>query len=503
MILLLVLIVLLLILLGEPLFVILGMIATCCFYFFMPDIYHDLDSFNIFIEKMFELTDKNVLLAIPFFVVSGTIMTAGKIAQRLIDFARAVTGWLPGGLAISTVLACMFFAAISGSSPVTIIAIGSMMFPALVKDSYKENFSLGLVTSAGSLGILIPPSIPMLIYAIMVSGTVVIDVGELFLAGVLPGFVIGSFLAVYSFIEGKRRKTSVKKFRFHEVRETFRDGFWALLLPVVVLGGIYVGVFTPTEAAAVSVVYALVVEIFIHRQITLKDVPALFAEATLLMGSLLVIMVMAFCFNEFLVQNQVAQRAVEWMAAKNFTPVVFLVVMNVLLLIVGFFMDIMSAIMILSPLLAPTAVALGLHPVHVAIITIVNLEIGYLTPPMGLNLFVSTSLFKKSFGQVVRSVIPFTGVMLIGLIIVTYVPTVSIGPVNYLAGRGFLTPLVQEEEAPETEAQEEGEAAPGAAEQEGAGKKEKVQSIMEMMQELEAMEDEADADESDAEEESL
>ena len=386
-------------------------------------------------ESVRDLTDKPPLLAIPFFVLSGAIMSHGAIATRLVNVARAFFSGLPGGLGIATVAACMFFAAISGSSPVTVITIGGVMYPALIAAGYSKRFATGLVTSAGTLGILIPPSIPMIVYAIFASGSQVIKVEELFLAGLGPGVAIGGLLGGYCLLEGLRKGETFGRPDFAEIRQTMADGFWSLMLPVLILGGIYSGIFTANEAAAVSVIYSLVVELFIHQELKIRQMGAVFSEAALLMGSLLVIFAMAVGLNHLLSDLKIPEMAASWIASFDMTPFSFLLVLNVFLLIVGCLMDIMSAIMILVPLLAPVAVLCGVDPIHLGIIFIVNLELGYLTPPMGLNLFVSSSVFNQSLGSVIRSVIPFTGLLLVAVLIVTYVPTVSLGPINALKGR--------------------------------------------------------------------
>ncbi|MBC8068237.1 MAG: TRAP transporter large permease [Deltaproteobacteria bacterium] len=433
----------LMIALGTPLFVIIGVLAGLCFLLY-GDGYDDwaacatLDAttvcgYDTFPAKMAGLSTKNVLLAIPFFVVSGAIMSAGDIANRLVAFARSLVGWLPGGLAVAAVGGCIFFAAISGSSPVTVIAIGSVMYPALVKANYPSRFSLGLVSSAGSLGIVIPPSIPMLVFAIVASGSVTIDVGELFMAGILPGMMIGGLLAIYSiYFAIKTGGIERVPFSWAEVWRSFTDGLWAILLPVQILGGIYSGLFTPTEAAAVSVVYALVVELFVHRQLGVHHLPKILAESAVMMGSLLVIMALAFGLNDFLVEEQIPDKAVALIQSWDLDVVEFLLVVNGLLLIAGALMDSISAIMIIAPLITPVAIKLGIDPIHLGIIFIVNLEIGYLTPPIGLNLFVASSVFNKPIGEVIRAVIPFILVMMVGLVVVTYVPSIALGPVNVI-----------------------------------------------------------------------
>lgn len=446
----------LMIVLGSPLFVIIGVLAAMAFALYGESALYDVGEcttldpqsvcgFDTFPAKMADLTSKNVLLAIPFFVVSGAIMSAGDIANRLVAFARALVGWLPGGLAVATVGGCIFFAAISGSSPVTVIAIGSMMYPALCKAGYESRFSMGLVTTAGSLGILIPPSIPMLVFAIVAGGRVPLDVGELFMAGILPGALIGALLSLYSiWVAHRSGGTERTKFTFGEVVTRFREGFWAVMLPVLILGGIYSGLFTPTEAAAVSVIYALVVELAIHREIGPEHLPKILSESAVMMGTLLIIMALAFGLNDFLVEEKVPDMAVEAIRAMDLSPLQFLLIINLMLLVVGALMDSISAILIIAPLLKPIADQLGIDPVHLGVIFIVNLEIGYLTPPIGINLFVASSAFRKPLGDVIKSVLPFIALMFVGLGIVTYVPTVSLGMVNvFLRDKPFYEPLPQ------------------------------------------------------------
>ncbi len=459
------------VLLAQPLYVLLGAVSLVG-YQYLSDL--PPADYGIFPEKIFELTDKNVLLAIPFFVVSGAIMTHGSIARRLVDFAAALTNWQPGGLAVAALGGCMMFAAISGSSPVTVIAIGSMMYPALLKAGFPDRLSSGLLTAAGSLGILIPPSIPMVLYAISVSGRQVVDVGELFLAGVGPGLLIGALLWAYLTAVALKR-SSARKADLRRLMKglavlaipiavgslstlalggaghlvtlagllalalvrawrQFIDGFWALLLPGVILGGIYTGFFTPTEAAAVSVVYALVVELFIHRDLRFAKLPDVIVDSAVMMGALIVIMVIAFVFNDFLVEAKVPEQAVALLRDLDLSPMAFLLALNIFLLIVGCFMDIMSAILIIAPLVVPMGAAMGVDPVHMGIIFIVNLEVGYLTPPIGLNLFVASTLFRKPVGEIVRAVMPFTVVMIAGVLLVTYLPSIALAPGRWLRG---------------------------------------------------------------------
>jgi C4-dicarboxylate transporter DctM subunit len=410
------------IVIGTPLFIVLAVVTIGCIYFLGDGMLTEMTA------DMFNAVNKDVLLAIPFFLIAGQIMARGSIAKRLINFAKATVGWMPGGLAVTAVFACLFFAAISGSSPVTVIAIGTMMFPALIKENYKENFSLGLITSAGSLGILIPPSIPMIIYAIVVSTpTHIISVADLFIAGVVPGLLIGVLLMAFSVITQKKNVNEIKiNFSFEQFVSSFKNGILALLLPIIILGGIYSGFFTPTEAAASAAVYAFIVEVFIHRELKIKDIPEIFIQSTSMMGTLFLIIVIAISFNQFLALERIPYQAAVWMNEFVSSPLMFLIVVNIFLLILGCFMDIMSAILIVGPLLGPMAVEFGIDPVHFAIIFIVNMEIGYLTPPMGINLFVASSIFEKRIGYVIKSTLPFTLIFLFALILISYFPSISL-----------------------------------------------------------------------------
>ncbi|NOY93066.1 MAG: TRAP transporter large permease subunit [Deltaproteobacteria bacterium] len=409
---------------GAPLFFIIGMVTVLSFILWGG--FHQLNEFSVLIERIRTLADNPTLLAIPLFIMSGAVMSKGHISRRLIDFAEALVGWVPGGLAMSGVIACMLFAAISGSSPATVIAIGGMMGPTLLAANYSERFSHGLLTSAGSLGILIPPSIPMIIYPIVNQGSF-IEVERLFASGIGPGLVIGSILMGFCFVQGVRNKTPRNPFALKKLGIALRDGFWALMFPALVLGGIYLGFFNAVEAAAISVVYAVVVEVFIHGAIRIRELPKIFQETGVFLGSLLVIMVAALAFSEFLEGQGIPQAMVEWIRSMNLSQWQFLIALNVLLLVVGMAMDILSAMFVFVPLLAPVATAMGVSPIHFGIIFIVNLEIGYLTPPVGLNLFVASALFEKPIGHMIRSVMPFIALMLVGLGLVTYVPAISIG----------------------------------------------------------------------------
>ncbi|WP_367898486.1 TRAP transporter large permease [Leptospira sp. WS58.C1] len=407
-----------LILLGQPLFVIMGLVTSYCIYFLGEG------SFIGIVEDMYYAADKEVLLAIPLFILAGNLMTHGSIARRLIDLSKALTAPIPAGLAIAGVFACGIFAAISGSSPVTLIAIGGIVYPALVKAGYSKSFSMGLLSSGGTLGIIIPPSIPMIIYAIMVG----VSVTDLFLAGVGPGLLLMLLLVFYSLVRGWKTPTS--KWDAKEIGRTFKAGILALFMPVVILGGIYSGLFTATESAAIAVLYAIIVEAFIYREMSWSTLPSSLVESAQMLGSLFLILLFAVALNKFMTLEQIPQAMVETMSGMISDPVTFLIGVNILLLIVGCFMDVMSAILVLAPLLAPMAITYGIHPIHFGIIMIVNLEIGYLTPPVGINLFVASGIFKEPLGNVIKAVLPTLLIFLVGLAIVTFVPEISL----YLLG---------------------------------------------------------------------
>jgi len=418
--------------LGVPLFALIGLVTVACFALDLE--YDQVAQFTPMVDRMRGLIDQKSLVAIPLFIASGAIMSRGQISVRLIDFARACIGWIPGGLGMSAVFACVFFAAISGSSPATVIAIGAMMGPSLVKGGYGEHFSHGLLSSAGSLGILIPPSIPMIIYPIVFQGAN-IETELLFASGFGPGLVIAILMMGYSFLHGVMKKTPRDPFSFGRLAQSFRHGFWALMFPVLILGGIYGGLFNAVEASAISVVYAVLVELFIHRAIKPPGIAEAFRETGVFLGSLLVIMIAALAFDEYLHDRHIPQMIAEWIEEQELAQWQFLLLLNGLLLLVGMAMDILSAMFIFVPLLAPVAVQMGVDPVHFGVIFIVNLEIGYLTPPVGLNLFVASTLFERPLGHIIRSVLPFIGLMVAGLVVVTYWPGLSVGLGNAIMGR--------------------------------------------------------------------
>lgn len=379
----------------------------------------------VIIQQMFNSADSFTLMAIPFFVLSGNIMTAGGISKRLIRVATALFGGMSGGLAIAATAACAFFAAISGSSPATVAAIGAIMIPALTKAGYNDKYSLGVITSAGSLGIMIPPSIPMVVYALATGE----PIGKLFMAGVVPGLLTATVFALMCYIAAKRggfgMAGSDATADTKEVLASLKDGIWGLMMPLIVLGGIYSGVFTPTEAAAVAVIYSALVGSFIYRDIKLKDYVGILTTSVSVSAMIMFIIISASAFSWYLTSQGIPQQVAEWIISVAPQPWMFLVYVNILLLIVGCFMEPNSAILVLAPLFYPIVMKMNINPIHFGIIMIYNLELGMLTPPLGLNLFVASGMTGFPLSRVVRAALPFTIAMIVMLLFYTYVPSFS------------------------------------------------------------------------------
>ena len=376
--------------------------------------------FDYMIQDVWTALDKEILLAIPMFLLAGAVMTRGSIAKRLIRIMIALTAPIPGGISVATVLSCAIFAAISGSSIVTMLAVGTVMFPALISNGYPRSFSIGLICASGTLGIIIPPSIPMILFGIMTETSIT----KLFLAGIVPGLLLAFLLAGYSVLVNRHRDRS--NWDKDEILASIRSGFFALALPVLLLGGIYSGYFTPTEAAAAALVYSLIVEGLIHREIGFRDFYEIVGSTASLMGMLLPLVAFATSLSVIMDYERVPQAIVAWVQTFIDSRTTFLIAANAILLIAGCVMDVGSAIVILAPLLMPLALVYGVDPVHFGIVMTVNLEIGYITPPVGLNLFVAIAAFKASFSEVCRSVLPFIVIMLFGLLLITAVPALSL-----------------------------------------------------------------------------
>ncbi|QCB48031.1 TRAP transporter large permease subunit [Hydrogenophaga sp. PAMC20947] len=410
---------------GMPVAIGLGLSSLLTIFFFSQD---SLASMSI---KLFETSEHYTLLAIPFFVLAGNLMSTGGVARRMVNFAIAAVGHMRGGLAIASILACMLFAAVSGSSPATVVAIGSIVIAGMMKNGYTKEFAAGVICNAGTLGILIPPSIVMVVYAAVTE----VSVGRLFMAGVVPGILLGLMLmAAVWWRAGKLQLTPPAKAPLREVLSKFRESMWGLALLGIIMGGIYGGVFTPTEAAAVAAVYALFVAVFIYRDLGFKDLPEVFLESSKTTVMLMFIVANALLFAHVLTTERIPQTIAESILGMGMTPWMFLIVVNVMLLVAGAFMEPTGVILILAPILFPIATQLGIDPIHLGVIMVVNMEIGMVTPPVGLNLFVTAGVTKMTLMQVTRAALPWLSVLMVFLIIITYIPAITLALPNAIFG---------------------------------------------------------------------
>ena len=369
--------------------------------------------------------DSFPLIAVPLFVLAGDLMQSGGMSRRLVAFANALIGHIRAGLAYVNVLACLFFAAISGSSPATVAAIGSNMIPEMEKVGYSRRFSGALTASSGMIGVMIPPSIPFIIYGV----TAEVSIGKLFLAGVVPGLLFAlmfMFVARLLLRKEEAALASTKTFSSASVASTFRSSFWALLVPLIILGGIYSGVFTPTEAGAVAVVYAAIVGLFVYKDIRWSDVPGILAQSALTSGTILILVIMAAAFGRLATLAQIPAQLATGITSLSDNPILILLLINLLLLVIGMFMETISSIIIMTPILLPVAAAIGVDPLVFGVILTVNLAIGFCTPPLGVNLFVASGISGISIEKLSVAILPFFAGMLALLMLVTYVPSLSL-----------------------------------------------------------------------------
>ncbi|MDX9987597.1 TRAP transporter large permease subunit [Thiothrix unzii] len=373
--------------------------------------------------KLFTGIEKFEIMAIPFFILAGNFLTHGGVAKRMIVFASAMVGHWHGGLGLAGVVACALFAAVSGSSPATVVAIGAILLPAMVKAGFPKQFGAGVITTSGALGILIPPSIVMVMYSVATNTSV----GALFMAGVVPGFLLAMFLGLTTWYRARKNNYPRQpKASFAMRAKAFRESMWGLLLIVVVMGGIYTGIFTPTEAAAMSAVYAFIVAVFVYKDMGLKDVPKVLLNSASMSAMLLYIITNAVMFSFIMTNEQIPQSLAEWMLAQGMGPIIFLLAVNVLLLMAGNFMEPSSIVLIFAPILFPMAMKLGIDPVHFGILMVVNMEVGMCHPPVGLNLYVASGITKMGITELTIAVWPWLLTMLGFLVLVTYVPAISL-----------------------------------------------------------------------------
>ena len=373
--------------------------------------------------KLFTGIEKFEIMAIPFFILAGNFLTHGGVARRMIVFATSMVGHWPGGMALAGVLACALFAAVSGSSPATVVAIGSILIPAMLKAGFPARYGAGVITASGALGILIPPSIVMVMYSVSTNSSV----GALFMAGVVPGLILASMLGFTTWWRAWRGNFPRQPRASWTTRlKALRESFWGLMLIVIVLGGIYTGLFTPTEAAAMSAVYAFVIAVFVYKDLRLRDVPRVLLASANMSAMLLYIITNAVLFSFLMTSEHIPQNMAQWLLDAGLGPITFLLLVNLLLLLAGNVMEPSSIVLILAPILFPVAVHLGIDPIHFGVIMVVNMEIGMLTPPVGLNLYVASGIAKMGITELTIAVWPWLATMLVFLLLVTYIPAISL-----------------------------------------------------------------------------
>ncbi|MFB4161583.1 TRAP transporter large permease [Geomicrobium sp. JSM 1781026] len=375
-------------------------------------------------QNMVTSVDSFPIMAVPFFILAGEIMGKGGLSKRLFAVAESVVGNRTGGFAMATIITCLLFSAISGSGPATVAAIGGMMIPAMVQMGYDKRFTTALVAAAGALGVILPPSIPMIVYGVTAGASV----GDLFIAGIIPGILVTISLMLYAYIYAKRKgyKGNGEPFSFKKFGAALWDAKWALLVPIIILGGIYSGYFTPTEAAAVAVIYGLIAGVVLYRELKIKDLYAILRNSALTTASILFIIGAATVFGTIMTIEHIPSQIANAMLSITENPILLILIITVLLLIVGCFMDTTAAIIIFTPLLLPVGMELGYDPIHFGMIIILNLAIGFITPPIGVNLFVASGISGVSIVSLSKAVLPFIGVILLTLFIVIFVPEISL-----------------------------------------------------------------------------
>jgi tripartite ATP-independent transporter DctM subunit len=408
--------------LGTPLFVVILAVAMLGFY------YLDVNLSVIAIE-IYRIADTPVLLALPLFTFAGYILGESRTSHRLVRLTRAFIGCIPGGLAIVAFVACAFFTAFTGASGVTIVALGAVLYPALTEGGYREKFSIGLVTSSGSLGLLLPPSLPLILYGIIAQQMDIganVAISDLFLAGILPALLMVLMLSFWSLWENRRNPIPCEPFSAKEAVSALREAIWEIPLPFFVLGGIYGGFFAISEAAAATAMYVLVVEVFIYKEIKLSQLPAIIRESMVMVGGILLILGVALASTNFLIDAEVPMHLFNLIQAYVTSKIVFLILLNLLLLILGAILDIFSALVIMVPIILPVAVNYGIDPVHLGIIFLANMQIGYFTPPVGMNLFIASYRFNKPITELYQAAIPFMIVLFAAVLVITYWPALSL-----------------------------------------------------------------------------
>lgn len=408
--------------LGAPLFTILLAVAMVGFYS------QGIDLSAVAIE-IYRIADMPLLLALPFFAFAGYVVGHSRTSERLVRLTQVFLGWMPGGLAIVSLVACALFTAFTGASGVTIVALGALLYPALMQDGYRERFSLGLVTSSGSLGLLFPPSVPLILYGVVAQQLGVgrvFTIEDLFWAGLLPGLLMLALLSGWSLWTNRRIARQRQPFSTREALAAVRAAIWEIPLPIFLIVGIYSGYLAISEAAVMTAAYVVVVEVFIYREIPIHKLPAIMRESMVMVGGILLILGVSLAFTNYLIDAEVPMRLFTLIQRLVSDKIVFLVLLNLLLLMLGAILDIFSALVIMVPLILPVAVSYGVDPVHMGIIFLANMQIGYFTPPVGMNLFIASFRFEKPVAELYRATIPFMIVLLVAVLVITYLPELSL-----------------------------------------------------------------------------
>ena len=407
---------------GLPLFIVI--LAAAMLGFYLADV-----PLTVIAIELYRLIDTPMLLALPLFTFSGYVLAESGLSSRLVKFTSLVMGWMPAGLAIVSFFVCAFFTAFTGASGVTIVAVGALIFPALIAGGYNERYSLGLVTTSGSLGLLLAPSLPLILYGVIAQQMDLptpFSLRDLFLAGAIPALLMILSLSVYSIWATKDLPLIREQFDRAQVFSQFKELRWDMPLPLVVLGGIYSGFFAVSEAAAVTAAYVLTVYVAVKKEINPRSVPRIVKESMMMVGGILLILGVSLAFTNYLIDAEVPQALFSWISEFIESKFAFLFLLNVVLLLLGAILDIFSALVIMVPLILPLAISFGVDPVHLGIIFLANMQIGYFTPPIGMNLFIASYRFRKPISEIYRATLPFMGVLLIVLILITYVPEISL-----------------------------------------------------------------------------
>ena len=418
---------LLLVLLGAPLFAVIAASTLLAFARTDADL-------TVVIIEIYRLAEMPVLLAIPLFTFAGYLLAESRAPQRLVRITNALLGWLPGGLAAVVLVVCALFTAFTGASGITIVALGALLYPALKQAGYPERFNLGLITTSGSIGLLFAPSLPLILYSVVAQQLNIgqpVAIGDLFIAGILPGILIIALLAIWGLWQQRSHEIPQAPFSTREALAAVRDAAWELPLPIIVLGGIYSGYFAVSEAAAVTALYVLIVEVFIHREIRLTALPGVMRVSMVLVGAILIVLSMSLASTNYLLDAEVPGQLFAYIREHVHDKYGFLLLLTLFLLVLGMMLDIFSALVIMVPLMLPIAIGYGIHPVHFGIIFLATMEIGYLLPPVGMNLFIASYRFNRPVLEIFRAVLPFIAILIVAVLIITYWPWLSLGLLRY------------------------------------------------------------------------